>query len=271
MARFRKLKGLRPVKVDPLINSYYRYLRTLVVALTRIASKELDEKTIEHIHASLTHTDKVDAIDPLNLVVKNIRLKFGRILSTANTRKTLTDLDKRIQKTSEQSVNITAKALLGFDPQLKDPDLRKLSTKFSSYNAKLIRSIDKEFLDALTKTVRKAVREGARVETLTKIIQERFLAKSGSAPPNLEARAKLIARDQVLKYNAALTRERHKANGITHYIWRTAKDERVRSSHKALEGQVFAYDGTTPVGVHPGEDYQCRCHAEPVIDDLLST
>lgn len=48
----------------------------------------------------------------------------------------------------------------------------------------------------------------------------------------------------------------------THYIWRTQGDENVRPSHAANNGPVFAWDDPPPTG-HPGEDYGCRCTAEP--------
>lgn len=48
----------------------------------------------------------------------------------------------------------------------------------------------------------------------------------------------------------------------THYIWRTRGDNKVRASHAANNGKVFAWDSVPPTG-HPGEDYGCRCTAEP--------
>ncbi|WP_149789218.1 minor capsid protein [Lutimaribacter pacificus] len=53
-----------------------------------------------------------------------------------------------------------------------------------------------------------------------------------------------------------------RARPTTHYIWRTRDDGKVRSSHAAREGQVFSWDDP-PVGGHPGEDYNCRCTADP--------
>lgn len=49
----------------------------------------------------------------------------------------------------------------------------------------------------------------------------------------------------------------------THYIWRTVGDNRVRSRHAAFGGQIFSWNETPPGGYHPGEDYGCRCWAEP--------
>ncbi len=57
------------------------------------------------------------------------------------------------------------------------------------------------------------------------------------------------------------------ARPTTHYIWRTRNDGKVRSSHAGREGQVFSWDDP-PVGGHPGEDYNCRCTAEPYYPDI---
>lgn len=46
------------------------------------------------------------------------------------------------------------------------------------------------------------------------------------------------------------------------YIWRTVRDDHVRSQHAAREGKVFSWN-KAPEGGHPGEDYNCRCWAEP--------
>jgi len=50
----------------------------------------------------------------------------------------------------------------------------------------------------------------------------------------------------------------------THYVWRTRGDGKVRASHAANNGRVFAWDNPPPTG-HPGEDFGCRCSAEPYV------
>lgn len=47
------------------------------------------------------------------------------------------------------------------------------------------------------------------------------------------------------------------------YIWRTKNDGNVRPEHSILDGQMFTWDNPPSVG-HPGDDYGCRCIAEPV-------
>lgn len=50
----------------------------------------------------------------------------------------------------------------------------------------------------------------------------------------------------------------------THYIWRTQGDDKVRASHAANNGKIFAWDNPPETG-YPGDDYNCRCTAEPYV------
>lgn len=50
----------------------------------------------------------------------------------------------------------------------------------------------------------------------------------------------------------------------THYIWRTRSDGKVRAAHAANNGRIFSWDNPPPMG-HPGEDFNCRCTAEPYV------
>lgn len=85
-------------------------------------------------------------------------------------------------------------------------------------------------------------------------------------------KAKKLAVGQVIQINATLTRERHQALGITHYVWRSVPDQHTRNWHRNLNGKTFAYDDP-PMGGgagpkdhgHPGSSDRCRCQAIPVM------
>lgn len=99
-----------------------------------------------------------------------------------------------------------------------------------------------------------------RWETLADRIEEEIADVTRS-------RAEFLARDSVLTLNGKITAERQTAAGIESYIFTTAGDERVRESHAELDGQEFRWDDPPEVG-HPGEDYNCRCTAFPVVPFL---
>lgn len=82
-----------------------------------------------------------------------------------------------------------------------------------------------------------------------------------------ESRAELIARDQVLKINGTINEIRQGNAGVESYVWSTSRDERVRETHAELEGDVIPWSSPPEPG-HPGQDFQCRCVAIPVIPGL---
>lgn len=47
------------------------------------------------------------------------------------------------------------------------------------------------------------------------------------------------------------------------YIWHSVEDDHVRADHAARHGQVFSWDDHP----QPGEEFGCRCWAEPIKDD----
>lgn len=91
---------------------------------------------------------------------------------------------------------------------------------------------------------------------------------------------RMIARDQMGTLNCQMTRYEHESMGVTHYVWVTKRDNRVRECHRELNGKVFSWNNppamwymTKSKGIvytgrycHPGEDYGCRCTANPVFE-----
>lgn len=72
--------------------------------------------------------------------------------------------------------------------------------------------------------------------------------------------ARIFARDQMQRFNKALTITTYESSGATKVKWITSHDVRVRKSHKELDGQVF------DIKALPSEidDYNCRCGLIPV-------
>lgn len=83
------------------------------------------------------------------------------------------------------------------------------------------------------------------------------------------SRAKLIARTEVARTASLITQARAQHIGCTHYIWRTARDANVRPSHRKLDGRTFDWNSPPECDpghhAHPGQIWNCRCWAEPVL------
>lgn len=152
---------------------------------------------------------------------------------------------------------------LGIDLRKSEPKFDKLIDGWRGDNVDRVKSLVGFERDKLSEILAKG--EGKTVDELRGRLLDRLQVS--------RSKADLLARDQVLKLNAKITRERHLAAGITEYVWTTAGDERVRERHDELDGETYSWNDppiTNEAGDrnHPGEDYQCRCVAYPVLPEL---
>jgi len=102
----------------------------------------------------------------------------------------------------------------------------------------------------------------------------------------LKRRAEKIAIFGVSEFNTELYKEEQLSLGIDEYIWRTMYDDKVRATHRPLEGKIcswkdasifkYTQDGEwysrSSIGavmLHPGEDYNCRCYPEANFSKIL--
>lgn len=129
-------------------------------------------------------------------------------------------------------------------------------------NVSLIKTIPADTLGDMRTIVRDGFVNGKSTTSIMKEIQHKY---------NVEkSHAKLLARDQIGKLNAAVNEAQQRDAGIEEYIWCDCGDSLVRDSHKALNGKRFRWDSPPVVDMktgrrcHPGQDYQCRCRAKPV-------
>ncbi len=72
----------------------------------------------------------------------------------------------------------------------------------------------------------------------------------------------------ILNFKQGLDESRQREAGVCQYIWGTVGDERVRDSHADNEGQIFSWDNPPEDTGHPGDEDNCRCSADPVVDGL---
>lgn len=100
------------------------------------------------------------------------------------------------------------------------------------------------------------LQEYAEGKTDTLDIKDIMVGLSNST----ETMARFFARDQMARFNKALTLSTYLSAGVTKVKWVTSHDSRVRDTHRALDGKIF------DVSNLPDEvdDYNCRCGLVPV-------
>lgn len=131
---------------------------------------------------------------------------------------------------------------------------------------------EKEIVD-LRKQMEKSVFAGNRYESAVSSIQKSYGVT--------ERKAKFLARQETGLLMAKFKEVRYQSQGITEYKWRSvggSKNHPVRPKHKELaemsdRGKIFkwtdppntAAEGESPRYNNPGEDYNCRCYAVPIV------
>ena len=137
-----------------------------------------------------------------------------------------------------------------------DADGRRSRTAWMRENRDLVRDIPKKHEQDLTSKLLGDLAAGAAAEVMRRTARD----QGGIT----RRRTQTIAEDQSQKGVGALQRDRLTSAGLGQYRWRTVGDDRVREAHREREGKVFSWS-QEPAGGHPGEDFNCRCVAEPVL------
>ena len=201
----------------------------------------------------------------INEIFASIESKLVKKVSGYGLRKKLENLANLNRKLTVKEWKKAIRSTLGIDIRedyyLGDFYKEQLQD-WSKQNVELISTIPNDTLAKMREIVYNGYTSGKTTTRMLKEIQRAY--KVGLK------HARLIARDQTAKLNGQIQRHQQIDAGITEYIWCTSGDERVRDSHKALDGKKFSWDNpplnSDGRACHPGEDYQCRCIGRPVFN-----
>jgi len=234
-----------------------------LLRLVRAVSAALRAELLP-ILAELAAEERMDAGDksvPIRVLrgLDKLKVKARQTAEGFPAAEVVAQAANKVEVINSTGIGQVARELgLSVQPLKGAAKLQAARDRFMAENTALIKNIPEDMRERIEQKVRKGVESGKRWETIAKDLQ----GEQGIG----ERRARLIARDQVNKYNGALTEARMTKLGITHYRWQGAMDQRERPTHVALQGLVFAWDKPPPEG-HPGHPIQCRCVAIPVVSD----
>jgi len=201
-----------------------------------------------------------DLSDELTRIFLQIRENFERANTDTALRTAIAAIGLSVSNFGLRQLRKAIRQSIAVDPFIGQPYLQSQIKQYVTQNVTLIKNIEGRYLSEIEEIVFRGARRGTSTKEIASQISKRARVSM--------ARAKLIARDQINKFNGQLNRLRQEELGVKRYRWITAQDENVRTTHQALQGRVFKWSDPPEVG-HPGEDINCRCHAEPHFDDLL--
>jgi SPP1 gp7 family putative phage head morphogenesis protein len=212
----------------------------------------------------------LDAMDPgkrLNRLFDRLSESIYRAWDPNQLTKIAQKIGGRISEYQKGELSKQIKAAVGVDPVFANAGLAQRMKDFTAENVALIEKLPQVYLDRVEARILRGIGAGERSTEIAKSLAAEFDVT--------ESNAKLIARDQTAKFYGSLNAARQQGLGVTKYVWRTMNEERVRPMHADLEGTVQSWDDppvTNEKGEtnHPGGDIQCRCFADPILDDAFA-
>ncbi len=271
MLSFARARGLMskrlPKQGEPIAiqRRYFKRLRTRVLedALALVRTKLVPK--LEGFAAEASRVATTDANDDLGDIMDEIASEYFQKWTRREFSKVVRSVGDETDRFDATQLNKQFSAALGekatVDVTGGEAWVPKAVDEFTRENVALIRTIPEQFFSDLEKFLAREIADGKRWEEMAVTIQERYDVA--------ESRARVIARDQVSKFNGDLSRVRQRDLGVTRFVWRTVRDERVRSEHAERDGQSYEW-ANPPDGETPGEPIMCRCWAEPDIESALT-
>ena len=147
------------------------------------------------------------------------------------------------------------------EEEVKSDKIQALLKDIEAQTEFYVRKLPLDAVEKIKEYSTDAVLRGERFETVIDKIME---------IPGMNYRhAKLVARTEGAIAASKITMARAQAIGCTKFIWRAVLDNRTRPSHRAMNGKVCEFNNPPIVEgqpLIPGQIYNCRCHAEPIIE-----
>ncbi len=267
------IKALRSRKIQ-YVNGYFFGSFTAAISrdLRAIGARYNKLKKAYQIDLGKVPTEVLLAVSEGNLLAKNqlrkvedfLRAIEGRKLSVPELEPFFGDILKGLSK----QFQATTKRISGRDFEVPlAPSLEETLKEAYTENLDLyINKWQDEQILRLKKVVHQNVEEGFRAENLIESIQrEKKISYN---------KAKFLAKQETSLMVSKYRQIRYEEIGIKKYMWSTSKDVRVRHDHRELQGKIFRFDQppvtdhTTMARNNPGEDYNCRCVAIPVLSTV---
>ncbi len=271
--RLRRKRAPRASLPTGIQLEYYANLKSYLRIAHALVERRLIPLLPELVERAAVHRGdaRLDAMAPgrrVNKVIAGISKSFYRLFNHEKLEKLTGNIARATSEHHKAQLFRQVKSQIGIElATVADRKLRPRIAQFTSENIALIKTVPQTYFAQVEQRVLAGIAAGSRHEEIAEQIEERL----GVA----RDRAKLIARDQVLKFNGELNEVRQQDLGITSYIWRTSDDSRVRDHHEERDGETYEWangpgDASDPGdGEHPGQGINCRCWADPLLEGLV--
>lgn len=260
----KKKKQKRGIYPRDLESAYARSFGKLIESINKDYIAELRKALKEEIADDIKNLNASDIIlnsTPYRKVADRLKKLREKLFNKKLFKETLKNMNNVLDRLAGRTQRGILDQLKKADQPLPSLPLKAnlpaLETAIEQ-NVNLITSITEAQADELQDTVLKSVKGGSSPNMIIEEIEK--------ISDNGRNYAEFVARDQLAKTQAAINQDMQTRAGFPGYIWRITNDSRVRPDHAEQADKFFLWTDPPLLkngNLHPGEDYQCRCIAEP--------
>jgi len=291
-------RGIAWIYPHALERQYYQSIKKIMQKFTEEVNFTLKnslDRWIKEFNPGMNTDSRQDAYpDDLVVMVSQLKGTLEEVFKTKapETRVMITNIGFDVNYQNKAQLNKFVNKMVGIEFFTDEPWEGEVIDAWGNTNFELIQGLSSEYIKGINTIVSEGVQSGQS----SKYIFDKILALDKTMT---EARAKLIAVDQVGKLNGQMTKRRQEEAGIETYLWSTVGDQRVRGnpsghfpgavpSHWIMEHPRKLYRWDNP-GLYsddngktwkqktgamefliPGWAIRCRCTALPNFEDIVS-
>lgn len=176
---------------------------------------------------------------------------------------------KTIGEDLEGQTNESLKKVAVIPYEINEEQKKQIDENYINNLNKYISKWTNREVYSLREGISKIVMEGASLKTVEEyILSQKEVGKR---------KAKFLARQETRMFVSEYQKLKMMKSGVEKYEWSTVLDGRERSLHRKHNGKIYRFDNPPIIDERtgergsPGETYNCRCVAIPVIDDDFLT
>lgn len=176
---------------------------------------------------------------------------------------------KTILDDAGNEVKKNVKHLNVIEPELSEQQKNEIAKAYTeNMRQYAIKDFAQERIPEMRQKIQELVLKGYRTDKVQELLEKEYGIMS--------RKAKFLAQNETTIMLAEYKKVTYQEMGFDKFIWRTITDGRERELHKQLNGTVWNYDNPPVIDERtgqkglPGQTYNCRCEAVPVMDDTKS-
>lgn len=238
-------------------------LNTVINNFTNQVIKKLNKRTIQEF--AFTDANYARVIKRLaNVLAKKLEKRFDADRINKHINKVYGKAEKInkeiFYERYAEAVSIDSKAIIN-----KDIDKEDIYAQIETVKTTLAADRDDYIAQATLRSLEVANRGGGYDELVESLKALKKTSKDRLAQ-------KVV--DQVANFTTTVNGLRATKLGLRYARWRTSKDNTVRKSHKARDGEFYVitkglYSPVDKKTLRPGFDYRCRCWEEYIVDESM--